>query len=360
MIASERFCIFCGKPPTSKNKEHVLPQWLIKVTGDPKRTVRIGRNPQTGSEIRFDWSSLTFPSCSSCNEKYSNLVNNAKDIIHQLLERSPVKVSNYVIMLDWLDKVRIGLWLGYYYLHQNPIGIQPTFHINDRMGFRDRMLAVYTIDTSQKGLNTDGAETFYFQVKPSCFALRINNIYILNMSWGFMCSARCGFPYPRDMRMVSDNGKAMFEISNFRFSGKVKTPILRTKRKLIKPSIHLYQPILTSALATLDLLNKDVLKARLLPKSDHMGVLFRQQDNSVEILTDQDANVVNGEIRGLDCKPMKDIRAQTYDLQKWSFNIDGKLHSHDQEAYERFQYFSRIANREAALYKNYFASLQKT
>ena len=38
----EKRCIFCGKVPETKTKEHVIPQWLINMTGDPKRNLHLG------------------------------------------------------------------------------------------------------------------------------------------------------------------------------------------------------------------------------------------------------------------------------------------------------------------------------
>jgi hypothetical protein len=36
-IAEGRFCIFCGKTLDGKTREHVLPYWLLEMTGDPTR-----------------------------------------------------------------------------------------------------------------------------------------------------------------------------------------------------------------------------------------------------------------------------------------------------------------------------------
>jgi hypothetical protein len=33
----DKFCVFCGESPENKNKEHVIPQWLIRMTGYSKR-----------------------------------------------------------------------------------------------------------------------------------------------------------------------------------------------------------------------------------------------------------------------------------------------------------------------------------
>ena len=68
---------------------------------------------KTGKIPRFDWSSLVFPSCKRCNDKYSRLENQVKELVIRLVAREPIKVVQYLPVLDWFDKVRIGLWLGY-------------------------------------------------------------------------------------------------------------------------------------------------------------------------------------------------------------------------------------------------------
>jgi len=45
-----KYCVFCGKPPSDKNKEHVLPHWLIKMTGDPNRVVNLGFSKSASKE----------------------------------------------------------------------------------------------------------------------------------------------------------------------------------------------------------------------------------------------------------------------------------------------------------------------
>jgi len=308
MSRKERFCIFCGNPPLERNKEHVLPQWLIDLTGPPKRVVNFGSDPITGKVPRFDWSSFVFPSCRRCNDSYSTLEGKAKGLIERLLDRDPIEANDYVILLDWLDKVRVGLWLGYTYLHKNPLKILPTFHIDSRIGQKDRMLAIYTIDTQRKGLNTYGAETLCFHFQPSCFSLNINNIYILNMSWDFMCSARCGFPFPRDAVIDLDNG-GMLECSDLIINHKVKHPIFR--KRLIKPSIHLYEPIIQIN----EFPSDEWLKRKLIPGSDRKGLIYRQWDERVEVIDDVHALIENGEVNGHHSRPLAEIIAQTYELQ---------------------------------------------
>lgn len=41
-MGKEKFCVFCGKKPKNKTKEHILPKWLIKLTGKPNRQINVG------------------------------------------------------------------------------------------------------------------------------------------------------------------------------------------------------------------------------------------------------------------------------------------------------------------------------
>jgi hypothetical protein len=346
MSPKKRFCVFCGNRPLDKNREHVLPQWLIELTGPAKRVVNFGMNPMTGQSPRFDWSSFVFPSCRRCNESYSTLEAEVKGVIMSLLARDPIEASKYVLLLDWLDKVRVGLWLGYSYLHKNPLRISPTFHIDSRIGKKDRMVAIYNIETHRKGLNTYGAETLCFQYQPSCFSLNINNTYILNMSWDFMCSARCGFPFPR--KAVIDLDEGMLECSDLSITHKVKHPIFR--KRLIKPSIHLYEPIIQIT----DFPTDEWLKR----SSDNKGVIYRQWDGRVEVIDALKTSIENGEVKGINCRPLAEIIAQTYRFQLESC-ASYKYHSAGKATLAAAKARQALFQKQNNVYKNAFLGLLK-
>jgi hypothetical protein len=200
-MAPQRICIFCGESPENKNKEHPLPQWLLALTGDPKRVVRHGCRWSDGKFFEFSFDSLVFPACASCNTNYSGFEGYAKSIVEKICRKEPASPAEYVHLLDWFDKVRIGLWLGHRYLQQNPH--PPNFAINSRLGAKDRMVGIYTIGDHQKGLNTWGPESRLFQIKPSVFALRINNILFLNASWDYMCASRCGYLWGANSQIIT-------------------------------------------------------------------------------------------------------------------------------------------------------------
>jgi hypothetical protein len=137
----ERICIFCGNPPQEKNLEHPLPQWLLRMTGDPSRVVKLGLNWKTGKVIEFAYDQLRFPSCLTCNDRYATFEDDARKVVEKICNKDAASPSDYVLLLDWLDKVRIGLWLGYKYLLRNPT--PPNFTIDSRIARKDRMVAVY-------------------------------------------------------------------------------------------------------------------------------------------------------------------------------------------------------------------------
>jgi hypothetical protein len=209
-----KFCIFCGKHPEGKNKEHVIPEWLIELTGDPNRKARFGfdlrSDPPKWREFSFD--SLTFPACAKCNNDFSNLESKAKVVIESVLGHQPLSELQLCVLLDWLDKVRVGLWLGYLYLDGNPQSIRPQYHIATRIGQTDRTLGILRIRNKSRGINFCGPESPCFQNQPTCFALIVNDICFYNVAGLSLCSRRLGFPHitPKHLR---DDGKLEVVVS---------------------------------------------------------------------------------------------------------------------------------------------------
>ena len=77
------FCIFCGAPPSEKTREHIVPQWLLRMTGDPNRPANFGRDwmsPDFKQRI-YSWNAFTFPACDKCNAEWSELEGKVKIIV---------------------------------------------------------------------------------------------------------------------------------------------------------------------------------------------------------------------------------------------------------------------------------------
>jgi hypothetical protein len=197
-----KFCVFCGRKPVEKNREHVIPQWLIKHTGKPGRPINLGSlHGLYGAETlkTFAFGKLTFPACTTCNRKYGKeLEEVARPVILKLLEAEAVSASDIDVLLDWLDKVRIGLWLGhYYYLSGSPYHDtdRPFMYIDSQVGSADRMLCIYEYEPKRSGISFPGIETRAFGRQPYCFSLTINHLAFFTVAFPFLCSRSMGLPY---------------------------------------------------------------------------------------------------------------------------------------------------------------------
>jgi hypothetical protein len=237
----ERVCIFCGERPESKTLEHVLPQWLIELTGNPHRVGKFGyKRLENGRFVKreFSFDAFKFPACKSCNQNFASLEADAKAIVQKIISEDFLSESELDMLLDWFDKIRIGLWLGYLYLDKNPLGISPHYHIEHRIRQHDRMLAIFKADRARERLTFAGCDTPAFAYTPSCFSLGINNFSFLNMSYPNLLARRLGFPFPFETYAMED------ERIYCRFT-KGRNVIMRPvlKKFISIQGTELYQPI---------------------------------------------------------------------------------------------------------------------
>ncbi len=237
----KKFCVFCGRHPSHKTREHVLPMWILRLTGDPTRPVFLGldqSSPQLKPRV-FPFSKFTFPSCKECNNLFSTLEELTKPIFTKLLTLKAVTNIEFSILMDWFDKVRLGLWLGHYILDKNPAGIQPKYHIVPRLSTHDRMLFISRLKDDVKGLAFFCASTPAFQITPSCFGLAVNNISFINISYHYLLARRLGFPYPSVMFETGKRQPTYFEM---------RPGLERILRPVVKKNFRiagteLYQPM---------------------------------------------------------------------------------------------------------------------
>jgi hypothetical protein len=206
LVAKTKKCVFCGAPlvKAARTKEHILPIWLLKMTGDLDRQFRVGSDLQTGEEWIRPASSLIFPACASCNQKYGRrLEKQAALIINAIQDGRPITVSNAYRLLDWLDKVRIGLWLGTLML-QKEKDFTPRFNIDTRLGRKDRV-AVIAVDPDDNTLrlNFGGTDNNLFRFSQCAIYLRINNIRIISISADFLLTRETGLPHAQDRYLLA-------------------------------------------------------------------------------------------------------------------------------------------------------------
>lgn len=363
---AKKKCLFCGADLKEKSKEHILPQWLLKMTGDPKRVVDIGLNYKTGKPIRFDWSSFVSPACQSCNSRFSNIENRAKGYVEKLLERQPLTSYEYNDFLNWIDKVRIGSWLALLLIQQNPSQVNPNFYINTRIASKDRMIAIYPINSDEMGLNIFGTHTIIFENMPSCFALKINNILILNMSCDFLFSGRCGFPFPRKFETLLDGeDKGKMGIGKIMIKRRIMHPLMR--KKIFKPSIHLYQPMMFKDqdgnyppnFHDDSILSDPFFVQHTMKKNDiGKGVLFRQHTDRVDPIFDFEAPIPFQDIVGKDSKPMYELISQVYKFQNFLYENKAKYKTIDKDKLISLKRLKRTMLRQNKAHITYYMSMR--
>lgn len=243
-------CIFCGKLISEKSREHVIPQWLIEMTGDVKRTATFSMDYSKIFDDKIERENIksrvypflqfTFPACKRCNEMYgSGLERDAKIVLTKVLAGQKINVDETVTLLDWFDKVRIGLWLGYLYYNEQLESLDPKFYIDDRMGQKDRALFIYKCKGNSKGINMIGPGGMLFSMIPSCFLLRINNYIFLNISKDALLLKDLGYPYPIIKSMDYD-GDLYGTITTG--LGRINQELL-SKYKIKATSKAIFQPI---------------------------------------------------------------------------------------------------------------------
>lgn len=237
-----RFCVFCGGDPRGGNNEHVVPRWLIELTGDPKREVLLGFDAG-GYPRSFAFDQFKFPACEACNSKHAKLEEAAKRIVLDLLARRMVSEHDLSSFMDWLDKVRTGLWLADVYLGSNAAGIQPHFYIAHRIGVADRMTYLSYVATTP-GLSLLGVNTPMFSIMPCAMGLYINGLAILSVSTDSLISHAVGFPYHQKRWALPRQKELWSEL--WPGTGEVTRPVHPLAHRL--PALRIYQPLFGRAL----------------------------------------------------------------------------------------------------------------
>ena len=217
-------CVFCGGLPVRKSCEHILPKWLLSFTGNPKRQANFGL-PWEPRLYSFD--QFQFPACDTCNQAYASLEGTAKGIVSTLLVNGPLDQGQCVRLLDWCDKIRIGLWLAELQLHGNAFNIAPNFRISTRVGMSDRILFIGTAARKSSGLNFAMFGDPVFNHSPSVVTLRINHLCFVSFAHHGTVGPSVGFPYV-SLEESAWNGGAKRRASVYYPRRKTRRPALPT------------------------------------------------------------------------------------------------------------------------------------
>lgn len=364
-MSEPRFCVFCGKAPESKSREHVLPQWLLTLTGDPRRVVKLGYNFKTKKEVAFAWQSLVVPACEKCNGEYATLEAQVKPIVETILRREAIPSSAYLVLLDWLDKVRVGLWLTYHLIQGNPTKISPTFYINQRIRTKDRLVAIYPLSRQPNGLNAYGVETPLFHRTPSAFGLRVNDVLILNVSADYLVAGRCGLPAPTKMEIAIDGPNAgLLECSDYALTRRIEQPVF--DYQIRRPSVYILQPITPVGndgglpiLVSGERISADPYVSQFIVGENIAGVgkLVEQLPEGARRIDNVSELIEFQEIKGADCARAGDLVAQIYEIQVW---LQGRVHAtaEDKELLARWAEAEAVLKYFNGMYADHYRQLE--
>ena len=274
---ADKFCIFCGNPPEDKNLEHVIPQWLIRLTGREKKDVFVNF-PDDHKHLNF--MNFKFPACTKCNSKYADLEAKVRPIMVDMLDGKTITGAQASFLMDWFDKVRVGLWLvEMYYEPSIKQDVQPHFYIDSRVALTDRMLSVQRIDMNGKGngISFLGTTSELFTYMPSAFIMLINDLCFINASVHNLVSPRVGFPNIQHASVINlDQGRFAYSMQPGRH--KVANPII-TNFIPNKDSITFYQPILKECATDPIVMNDNYVLEHSYNMGAGLGGVFVQKGN---------------------------------------------------------------------------------
>jgi hypothetical protein len=135
-------------------------------------------------------------------QQFCHLGDRARGVVEGLLVGADLAEGDFHLLLDWLDKVRVGLWLSKYILEENRLGITPNFYIAQRFRAFDRGVIVIRHTGKKSSVSITGTFLPSFVISPTAFALVINSVVLINLTEMDLCSRRLGFPFLKKVALL--------------------------------------------------------------------------------------------------------------------------------------------------------------
>lgn|GEM_PF-4739287 len=175
-----RGCVFCGSRPSPNVPEHIIPMWAINKSGDPKRSIYVGRKFDYYSlkvtHQSYSFNSLKFPSCQSCNNVFSTLEDRAATVFQKLIDSDTISTREFHTFFDWADKIRIGAWLMSLFISGNPLNIRPKFRISSRIAKHDTAIWIGRLDGPSEMLSFQDLADPVLWSLPNYFSFYLNGV----------------------------------------------------------------------------------------------------------------------------------------------------------------------------------------
>jgi hypothetical protein len=175
----KRDCLFCGKHGGKTTKEHIIARVISKASGaDHIPTVNLA----LASPAPLLFSNITLPSCQKCNNDFGQCEPLALNSLNEARTGGLTKGSA-AILLDWLDKIRVSLYL--YNRTQNWAGDSKfsTITVNSRISTSDQYMSIFRLQkTESTGIGFRGIHEWSFRRLPSSFGFLFRDLAIISWS----------------------------------------------------------------------------------------------------------------------------------------------------------------------------------
>lgn len=216
-----RACVFCGVRPSRKNRtrEHILPKWLLSLTGGLRRVLVLAGKDIAGSPFEVSAGSLQVPACARCNQLFGGLEQLAAPLVRNLMNGGLPDLEGLGILLDWLDKVRHGLWLMDMRVNPGTAQLPVNQYISQRIGLHDRALFVGRVAEDRDCLRVGGPGVLSFQLAPMALMMRVNGLILVSLSMENLLAERAGYPWFELVNADPDSGTAGIAMQPARSGG---------------------------------------------------------------------------------------------------------------------------------------------
>lgn len=245
-IKAGKKCVFCGNLPDQKNLEHVIPKWLMRDTGEKENrpwSMGIDYGDENFRDKELSSTSFQFPACKRCNSKFANLEHQVSNIFkHQAIKNNwNLNREQWECVLDWFDKIRVGLFLGLKTLNKFPLTVDPTFYINNRVAYADRLLYIFrTKYKNDKSIIFYNSRNISFMTNPVILFVKINDLVFLNVSANYIISKYFNCRIPREV-IYLPSGHTIIDGGKWAEEGSSLDCLM--DKALIPPHIRVYQPM---------------------------------------------------------------------------------------------------------------------
>lgn len=197
-------CYLCGKKAENPEKEHFLPQKIMKLTGDLNRKVTIPIS--IGKTQTIEFAKMYLIVCAKCHDQLNDSIDKPGiATLVQLISHGTVESLSIQTLLNLFDKIRLGFWF-YQHIYQTEEGSKDWLHqiwpFFDRIEKFDRGLVIQRLPEKIQTLNVFGTHSPIFQESPNCFSMKINNLLFISYSSPFAFSKFLNLPYPKNISLL--------------------------------------------------------------------------------------------------------------------------------------------------------------